>query len=480
MIAKVQRGRGAGRLLRYLFGPGQANEHTDPHVVASYAGGPESSAFLEPPTRPNGRRDVSELGERLTDLDLLTGSRKQAKPVWHVSVRAAPEDRRLTGDEWSQIATDMVTRAGLVDELGTGCRWVAVRHADDHIHIAAFLVGLDGRAVAARGDYYRVGEACRAAEARYGLRTTAPRNRTGDRQPTRAETEKAARAGSAIPARVTLRRSVEAAATSAAGEGEFFAALRKAGVEVRLRYSSVDPKTVTGYAVALPGDLTAEGKPVWYGGGRLAQHLTLPQLRARWAETPGAPDPGGPEPAAIRQLGVAFPGRAQRRALAAAAKAATDATDSPPDPAAAAAAGALAAAARAGEHGRPGPLTTAAEQLTRAGRTPWHRPAPATPLSRALRAAARDLNGLGRLHHDDRDADWLRLLAALADLAAAIVVWREAAGQHEQARAAAAAAATFARHSAAPSPARSGPLTAGLAGPARPRPSREQQRQAAR
>jgi len=41
VIAKVQRGRGVARLLRYLFGPGQANEHSDPHVVASYPGGPE-------------------------------------------------------------------------------------------------------------------------------------------------------------------------------------------------------------------------------------------------------------------------------------------------------------------------------------------------------------------------------------------------------------------------------------------------------
>jgi hypothetical protein len=86
-----------------------------------------------------------------------------------------------------------------------------------------------------------------------------------------------------------------------------------------------------------------------------------------------------------------------------------------------AAAGALAlAAARAGEPDRPGPLTAAAEQLTRAGRVPWRQPAPTTPRSRALRAAARDLTRLGRLQHGTDSADWLHLLAALAGLAAAI------------------------------------------------------------
>lgn len=36
MIAKVgRRGRNTAGVLRYLFGRGRANEHTDPHLVAS-------------------------------------------------------------------------------------------------------------------------------------------------------------------------------------------------------------------------------------------------------------------------------------------------------------------------------------------------------------------------------------------------------------------------------------------------------------
>ena len=60
---------------------------------------------------------------------------------------------------------------------------------------------------------------------------------------------------------------------------------------VRHRYSTRNPGQVTGYAVALPGDTTKAGEPVWYGGGKLAAGPHLAQLRQRWtrAGPPGRP-----------------------------------------------------------------------------------------------------------------------------------------------------------------------------------------------
>ncbi len=60
---------------------------------------------------------------------------------------------------------------------------------------------------------------------------------------------------------------------------------------VRKRFSTRNPGQVTGYAVALPGDTTKNGGPVWYGGGKLAADLSWPKLRQRWAPprvTPGS------------------------------------------------------------------------------------------------------------------------------------------------------------------------------------------------
>ncbi len=45
--------------------------------------------------------------------------------------------------------------------------------------------------------------------------------------------------------------------------------------------SEKHPGQITGYAVALPGQ-SAQGQPIWFGGGKLAPDLTLPQLQRRW------------------------------------------------------------------------------------------------------------------------------------------------------------------------------------------------------
>jgi hypothetical protein len=148
------------------------------------------------------------------------------------------------------------------------------------------LARQDGRRPGLCHDRYRVRDACLAAEQRYGLRPTAPADRTAARRPSRAETGKTARRGLGEPPRVTLRRHVTTAAAASGSEEEFFARLEAAGVIARRRLSVTSPGHVTGYAVALPGDTGTDGGPVWYGGGKLAADPTWPKLRQRWT-SPG-------------------------------------------------------------------------------------------------------------------------------------------------------------------------------------------------
>ena len=273
------RGRNAARLLYYLYAPGKANEHTDPHLVAGFG----DPAELEPERRRDGARDLRRLAGLLAQpLALITGSRDE-KPVWHCSVRAAPEDRMLSDAEWARVAAAVMDRTGLAprgDE--TGVRWVAVRHAADHIHIVATLARQDGIRPRTWNDFYRVRDTCQEAERRFGLRSTAPADRTAGRRPTRAETEQAARRGWCEAPRTALRRKVAAVAGGASTEQEFLARLARAGVLVRQRYSTINPGQVTGYAVGLPHHTSKDGGVIWYGGGKLAADLTLPKLRARW------------------------------------------------------------------------------------------------------------------------------------------------------------------------------------------------------
>jgi hypothetical protein len=279
VIGKVIRGTHAGRLLYYLYGPGKANEHAGPHLVAGFSDPGE----LEPERRPDGSRDFRRLTGLLAQPLAALAGPGYAKPVWHCPVRAAPGDRILSDAEWAQVAEQVMDRTGLApvgDDLGV--RWVAVRHAPDHIHLVATLARQDGTRPRIWNDFYRVREACRAAETRLGLAATAPADRTAARRPSRAETEQSARRGWAEPPRVTLRREVCTAAAGARTEQEFFTRLAGAGVAVRQRHSTTNPGQVTGYAVGLRRHTAKDGGIVWYGGGKLAADLTLPKLRRRW------------------------------------------------------------------------------------------------------------------------------------------------------------------------------------------------------
>lgn len=292
MIGKVTRGSRVGDLLYYLYGPGRFNEHVNPHVVAGF----RHPAALEPKLRPDGRRDFRHL---IGVLDLpvrMQRRRGHREPVWQCSVRAAPGDRVLSDDEWAQVAEEVMHQTGIAPRGDDqACRWVAARHADDHIHIVATLARQDGRRVSVHGDFYRVIDACHIIEERFGLARTAAADKTAAPKPTRAEIEQAPRKGWDEPARVTLRRIVSRARAGAASVEEFLALLEETPeTRVRVRFSSHTPGEVTGYAVALVGHTNADGEPVWFSGGKLAPDLTIPQLRRRFA-LENQPHPATPD-----------------------------------------------------------------------------------------------------------------------------------------------------------------------------------------
>ncbi|MFI1825390.1 mobilization protein [Streptomyces sp. NPDC020412] len=299
MVPDISTGSRTYGLLAYLYGPGRRDEHTDPHIVAAW----------EPALAPDPGRDPAATLKELTDrLDLpvlaLPAGRRPQRHVWHCPVRTAPGDRPLTDAEWGEVARRIVHATGIA-EAGDeqACRWIAVRHADDHIHIVATLKRQDGRSPRRHQDAVRAQAECRRIEADFGLQRLNSGDRTAAQRPTSAERSKAERTGRAEPPRETLREAVRQALAGAATEDEFFARLTAAGLRVEKRLA---PSGDTlGYKVALPGDRNRDGQPIWFPGSKLAPDLSLPKIRQR-LET-GALDTEGeprPRPAAARRDAV--------------------------------------------------------------------------------------------------------------------------------------------------------------------------------
>jgi hypothetical protein len=199
----LPRGRNVRGVLHYLFGKGKRNQHVNPRVVAGWI----HPADLEPPRRADGSRNFNKLTAML-ELPVQVARGKVAdKFVYHLTVRAAPEDPELGDGAWNAITAEIMHRLGL-SERGRedeGVRWVAVCHGDNHVHVVATLARQDRRPAWPKNDYYRLGEALRDIEAAYGLRVVVQADRTARKALTRPEMEQSARSGRE-PDRSTLYR----------------------------------------------------------------------------------------------------------------------------------------------------------------------------------------------------------------------------------------------------------------------------------
>lgn len=286
MIAKISSGKDTIGLIRYLYGRGRANEHTDPHLVASWDGfapDPGRSADFD----ATKKLLVQDLDFRVKQARRLGRAPKQH--VWHCSIRAAPEDRTLTDDEWADIARRVVSATGIApDGDPDGCRWVAVRHADDHVHIAATKVRGDLRPARHWNDYLTADKELATIEKQYGLHQVVRGDRTATKRPTRAEQEKAHRIGHRMTARERLRFTARTAVSVAASPEEFLGIL-SATDSILVEIQHFPSGDVRGYKVALEGDTNAAGEPIWFSGSKLAPDLSFPQIRERLTATDPQP-----------------------------------------------------------------------------------------------------------------------------------------------------------------------------------------------
>ncbi|GAA2537108.1 relaxase/mobilization nuclease domain-containing protein [Pseudonocardia hydrocarbonoxydans] len=441
MITKVVHGWRVGGLVAYLMGPGRAQEHVNPRVIASWDG--RDSSWQPQQTGPTEfDRELGPLIRALRAPAVAANLPEQDRDgkrgyVWHCSARVAAGDRVLTDTEWAEIARELLAGSGIAssDDVG-GPRWVAIRHADDHIHIAVVLVRQDTcRRFWPSRDYPRLREAAQRIERRLGLTLTASADGTAERAPGRGEIEKARRQGRE-PARHELARAVRAAAVAAVDVDGFVDELRSVGYLVEIRCApSGDP---LGYKVARATDVSAWGAPVFYSGSKLAPDLSLPRLQQGWAEAERGSVAGDPVRAARRRVLAA-------RGAVAAARRGHVVPDEGVEDVVHAANDVLTALA-----GSSAGLATGSEQFARASRPPrGTRPAPG-PRAAGLRRIARQLVRSRRMPgaSDDSTTAAVALVVALSALTREVAAWQRERGRAHQAAAAVAAARSLDRWAA--------------------------------
>lgn len=330
MIVKITRGGSAPGLMHYLVGPGQANEHESPHLVAASSGmmawystdelgttdAYRVGMLLEQPNREFGTEVTAPVKEfdRATGQLVPTGERKAAH-MWHCSLSLAPDHSPVDDETWGAIAHDFIDEMGFSETSGKApCRWVAVHHGaskngGDHIHLAVNLVREDGTKASVHYDFKKAASAAAQLEAKYGLEVVDGRHVGRSARPESrrelaavSEAEKAERAAAAAQGREPrpvetysgrLSRTVRGCSAASSSEAEFVRRMRCEGLWVRPRFTAGSQDVIVGYSVAERPDHRT--RAVWRAGGKLNKDLSLTRLRAGWVDSAAASEEAATE-----------------------------------------------------------------------------------------------------------------------------------------------------------------------------------------
>lgn len=144
MIGNLIKGRGARGLMNYLTGTHDHNGEERERVAiigGTFTGSPDEI--------------VAQFGQ-LHDLRPRLGTH-----VVHNSLNPPEDEREISDEEWNDIATEWAQRMGFEG-------YVVVRH-DDHVHIAASRIKLDGSVVSDSKDFTRSEDIIRDLERKHGL-----------------------------------------------------------------------------------------------------------------------------------------------------------------------------------------------------------------------------------------------------------------------------------------------------------------------
>lgn len=273
MIGKITRGSRAGDIGRYLHGEGHLGEHEYRDADGrGRVGGVVIGGNL-------AREGDTDEKRWAADLRLAASGRPEAqRPIWHVSLRCAPQDRRLSDAEWRDAVQEIASRMGWDQQPH-----VIVRHADDHVHVVMSRVDYEGSIWVGKNDARRLQEARQSVEKRLGITQVPTRSRSTGRTAAEGRMKpgeyRQSLARASDPARVRLAERVERCVKAAEGMGRevFEEALQRAGVRYEANVASTG--RVSGYRFSISAD--AQGEPVWFKASQLDRSLSWTKVGQR-------------------------------------------------------------------------------------------------------------------------------------------------------------------------------------------------------
>ena len=222
MIAKITRGGSFRGATRYVLDErrGLDRDH-QPEIVGGNMAGRTSSELA---------REFEAVRQQRPDI---------RKPVEHVALSFARDERPLSNEDMARIADEYLRRRGHdLDRV----QYVVVRHHDkdqQHCHILLNRVRPDRTVVPQQyREFLRSKETCRAIERDFGLRPVrSERQRFGKRAPTRAE-DRMARDRGLVSEKEQLKALIREAAEDRPTMSEFVRRLQGKGVQVRANIAS--------------------------------------------------------------------------------------------------------------------------------------------------------------------------------------------------------------------------------------------------
>ena len=224
----------------------------------------------------NMASDYNNVSDLTDEFKTVSSFRQDIKkPVFHAFL-SLPKNEHLTDEKWEEIAKDYLKEMNIDIEKH---QYICVRHKDteqDHIHIVANRIGLDGSVWHGKHSAFNTIAACERLEIKHDLTIT--KSLQGQKSdvltPTKNEIEQALRTGEK-PARIVLQNALQAAMLGKPDLQTFIDRLQAVGIDPAFNVAS------TGNVAGVSFGIKNNEKNIFFKGSSLGKKFSWNTIKSK-------------------------------------------------------------------------------------------------------------------------------------------------------------------------------------------------------